>query len=133
MLHNKDKLNAANKTEIKLKRLESESQTKSAHSVNKLDWLISKNKNKFKLNSLDVINHIDNHNCTLVTVASMYDPRDQTKIIKENLIVLIDSGASHSIAKASLMMKYKNSLFRRSEASYKTAAGIVKSKYSMKL
>ena len=30
-------------------------------------------------------------------------------------------------------MKYKNSLFRRSEASYKTAAGIVKSKYSMKL
>ena len=56
---------------------------RSANSVIKLDQLISKNKNKYKLNSLDVINHIDNHNCTPVTVASMYNPRDQTKIIKK--------------------------------------------------
>ena len=79
MLHTKDKLNAANKTKINFKKLESESQTRSANSVNKLDRLISKNKNKYKLNSLDVINHIDNHNGTPVTVASMYDLMDQTK------------------------------------------------------
>ena len=30
-------------------------------------------------------------------------------------------------------MKYKKSLFKQSKASYRTAAGIVKSKYSMKL
>ena len=80
-----------------------------------------------------MINHIDNHNGTPVTVASVYSPMDQTKIIKENLVVLIDSGALHSMAKASLVIKYKNSLFRQSKASYKTAASIVESKYSMPL
>ena len=54
-------------------------------------------------------NHIDRQNGTPVTVASVYNPMDQTKIIKENLIILIDSGASHSMAKASLVMKFKNS------------------------
>ena len=37
------------------------------------------------------------------------------------------------MAKASLVMKYKKSCFKRSEASYRTAAGIVQSKHSMKL
>ena len=104
MLHIKDKLNAANKVKINPKELESESQTKSVSSINKLDRLISKNKNKYKLNSLDLINHIDNKNDTPVIIASVYNPRDQTKIIKENLIILIDSGASHSMAKASLVI-----------------------------
>ena len=63
----------------------------------------------------------------------MYDPREQTKIIKNDLLILIDSGASHSMGKASLVMKYKDSFFKRSKASYKTAAGTFKSKYSMKL
>ena len=74
--------------------------------------MVSKNKNKYKLNSLDFINHIDNKNSTPVTIASIYDPLDQNKLIKEDLVVLIDSGASHSMAKASLVMKYKNFLFR---------------------
>ena len=132
-MHIKDKLNAANKVKINPKELESESQTRSVSSINKLDRLVSKNKNKYKLNSLDLINHIDNKNSTPVTIANVYNLTDQTKIIKENLIVLLGSGALHSMVKASLVMKYKNSLFRRSEASYKTASGIVKSKYSMKL
>ena len=37
------------------------------------------------------------------------------------------------MAKASLVMKYKKSCFKQSKASYRTAAGIVQSKYSMKL
>ena len=80
-----------------------------------------------------MINHIDNKNGTPVTIASIYDPMDQNKLIKEDLVMLIDSGASHSMAKASLVMKYKRSLYKRCEASYRTAAGIVQSKYSMKL
>ena len=62
---------------------------------------------------------MDNKNGKPVTIASIYDPMDQNKLIREDLVVLIDSGASHSMAKASLVMKYKNSLFRRSEALYK--------------
>ena len=58
---------------------------------------------------------------------------DQNRLFREDLVVLIDSGALHSMAKASLVMKYKKSLFKQSEASYRTAAGIVQSKYSMKL
>ena len=58
---------------------------------------------------------------------------DRNRLIREDLVVLIDSGALHSMAKASLVMKYKRSLFKRSKASYRTASGIVQSKYSMKL
>ena len=58
---------------------------------------------------------------------------DPNRLIREDLVVLIDSGASHSMAKASLVMKYKKSHFKRSEASYRTAVSIVQSKYSMKL
>ena len=77
------------------------------HSINKLDRLISKNNNKYKLNSLDLINHTDHKNGTPVTIASIYDPMDQKQIVMEELVVLIDSGALHSMAKASLVMKYK--------------------------
>ena len=80
-----------------------------------------------------MINQIDKKNRTPVTIASVYNPMDQTKTIKEDLIILIDSGASHSMAKASLVMKYKDSFFKRSKASYKTAASTFKSRYSMKL
>ena len=133
MLRDRHTLNAANKTKTNAKRLECESRPQSTDSINRLDRLISRNKNKYKLNSLDFINHIDNKNGTPVTIASVYDPMDQNKVIKENLVVLIDSGVLHSMAKASLVMKYKKSLFKQSEASYRTAAGIVQSKYSMKL
>ena len=126
-------LNAAGKTETTSDGLECKSRTQSKNYINKLDQLINRNKNKYKLNSLDLINHIDNKNGTPVTIASIYDPMDQSRIIREDLVVLIDSGASHSMAKASLVMKYKKSHFKRSEASYRTAAGIVQSKYSMKL
>ena len=73
-------------------------------SITKLDCLICRNKNKYKLNSLDLINQIDKKNSMPVTIASVYDLMDQTKTIKENLIILIDSGASHSMAKASYVM-----------------------------
>ena len=69
-----------------------------------------------------MINHIDNKNGTHVTIASIYNPMDQNRLIREDLVVLIDSGASHSMVKASLVMKYKKSLFKQSKASYRTAA-----------
>ena len=101
--------------------------------MNKLDRLLYKNNNKIKLNSLDLINQTNILSCTPVTIASLYDPMDHKRVIRNNVVVLIDSGASHSMAKASLVMTYKKSFFKRSEASYKTAAGTFKSKYSMKL
>ena len=52
---------------------------KSVNSINKLDRLICRNKNKRKLTSLDLINQANRKNSTPVTVASVYDPRDQTK------------------------------------------------------
>ena len=79
------------------------------------------------------MNQTNISNITPVTFANLYDPTDQNKILKHNLIVLIDSGASHSMAKASLVMMYKDSCFKRSEASYKTDAGTFKSRFSMKL
>ena len=111
----------------------SESHTKSVNSMNKLDRLIYKNNRKIRLNSLDLINQADHLKSTPVTIASIYDPTDPNKVIRANLLVLIDSGASHSMAKASLVMKYRNSFFKKSEASYKTAAGIFNSRFSMKL
>ena len=56
-----------------------------------------------------MINQIDKKNSTPVIIASVYNPMDQTRTIKEALNILIDSGASHSMAKASLVMKFKNS------------------------
>ena len=101
--------------------------------MNKLDCLLYKNNNKIKLNSLDLINQTNSLSYTPVTLASLYDPMDHKRVIQNNVVVLIDSGASHSMAKASLVMTYKESFFKRSEASYKTAAGTFKSKFSMKL
>ena len=98
-------LNAAGKTETTSDGQECKSWTLSKNSTNILDRLINRNKDKYKLNSLDLINHIDNKNGTPVTIASIYDPTDQIRIIREDLVVLIDSGASHSMAKASLVMK----------------------------
>ena len=50
-------------------------------SINKLDCLICRNKNKYKLTSLDLINRATRNNGTPITVASVYDPQDQNKII----------------------------------------------------
>ena len=80
-----------------------------------------------------MINQATRNKGTPVIVASVYDPLDQNKIIKDNLLVFIDSGALHSMAKASLVTKYKDSFFKRSKASYKMATGMFKSKHSMKL
>ena len=102
-------------------------------SINELDCLVCRNKNKHKLTSLDLINQATRNNGTPDTLASVYDPLDQTKIIKENLLILIDSGTLHSMAKASLVKKYKHLFFKRSEAPYKTASGTFKSKHSMKI
>ena len=52
-----------------------------------------------------MINQTAKNNGTPVTVASVYDPLDQTTINKDNLLILIDGGASHSMAKASLVKK----------------------------
>ena len=48
LLQDRHTLNAANKTKINSKRLECESRTQSTDSINRLDRLISKNKNKYK-------------------------------------------------------------------------------------
>ena len=79
------------------------------------------------------MNQTNSRNSTPVTLASVYDLSNQTKLVKSKLFVLIDSGVSHRMAKASLVMKYKDSFFKQSKASYNTAAGMFKSKYSMKL
>ena len=51
-------------------------------SITKLDCLICRNKNKYKLTSLDLLNRATKNNGTPVTVASAYDPQDQNKRIK---------------------------------------------------
>ena len=87
---------------------------------------------RHKLSNLDLTNQAFKDG-TPVTLASVYDPNNDHKIIKEHILVLIDSGSSHSMAKASLVDKYKDSFFREEKSVYKTAAGDFKSKYSMKL
>ena len=103
--------------------------TKSVNSMNKLDRFIHKNNSKIKLNSLDLINQTNNSIGTPVTIASVYDPTDPKKIIRNNLIVLIDSGASHSMAKASLVMTYKNCFL--SEAKPRIKLPSVRSKVNL--
>ena len=84
-----------------------------------------------KSNSLDLNQVLKDG--TSVTLASVYDPKDTSNIIKENLLVLIDSGSSHSMAKASLFNKYKSDFFRKEKSTYKTAAGNFNSQYNMKI
>ena len=111
----KPKADAEAKPNGRKDRSMNESQMKSVNSNNKFDRLISDNNKKIKLNSLDLINQTNMLNITPVTFASLYDPMDRSKIIKHNLIVLIDSGASHSMAKASLVMMYKNSFLDKTK------------------
>ena len=73
----------ADKIKTKSKGLECKMRPQSKNSTNKLDQLISRNKNKYKLNSLDLINHIDNKNGTPVTIASIYDPMDQNRLLEK--------------------------------------------------
>ena len=83
--------------------------------MNKLDRLLHKNNNKLKLNSLDLINQTNSLNITPVTIASMYDPTDPKRVIRNNLLILIDSGTLHSMAKASLVMTYKRSFLNKAK------------------
>ena len=99
--------------------------------MNKLDKLISKNMRKHKSNNLGATQGIND--ATPVTLATVYDPTDPSKIIKDYLLVLIDSGSSHSMAKASILKKYKKNFFVKEESSYKTAAGNFNSKYNMEI
>ena len=82
---------------------------------NKLDKVVSKNMRRYKLSNLDLTNQAFKYG-TPVTLASVYDPNNDHKIIKEHLLVLIDSGSSHSMAKASLVDKYKYSFFREEKS-----------------
>ena len=102
-------------------------------SINKFDKLISKNRRKHKFANLDSTNQSLTDDGTPVTLASVYDPTDKNKILKEHLLVLIDSGSSHSMAKASIVKKYKDSFFRKEKSTYKTAAGTFNSENTMKL
>ena len=53
--------------------------------------------------------------------------------MKEHLLVLLDSGSSHSMAKASLVNKYKDEFFKNDTSVYQIAAGDFTSRYSMVL
>jgi hypothetical protein len=70
---------------------------------------------------------------TPVTLASVFDPHNKNETIKEHILVLLDSGSSHSMAKASLVNKYKDEFFRQDKSVYQTAAGDFTSKYSMNI
>ena len=66
---------------------------------------------RHKLSNLDLTNQAFK-DATLVTLASVYDPNNDCKIIRDHLLVLIDSRLSNSIVKALLVDKYKDSFFR---------------------
>ena len=98
---------------------------------NNLDKIISKNMRKHNSNTLGSCQDITD--ATPVILATVYDPTDQTKIVKDYLVVLLDSGSSHSMAKSSILNTYKKDFFVKEESSYKTAAGTFNSKYSMEI
>ena len=134
-MHPQAKLVAAKKvgkTRIKIKN-KSKLNTKSVFrkTINNLDKIISKNMRKHKSNTLGSCQKIKD--ATPVTLATVYDPTDQTKIVKDYLVILLDSGSSHSMAKASILNKYKKDFFVKEESSYKTAAGTFSSKYNMEI
>ena len=58
---------------------------------------------------------------------------DKNKILKEHILVLIDCGSSHSMAKVSLVNQYNDSFFKKEKPIYKTAAGNFSSQYNMNL
>jgi hypothetical protein len=60
---------------------------------------------------------------TPVTLSSVFEPHNKNNIMKEHLLVLLDSGSSHSMAKASLVNKYKDEFFKHDLSVYQTAAG----------
>lgn len=102
-------------------------------SINKLDKFITRQKHNFKLSHFESKIHDTSKDSTPVTLASVYSADDKNKIHKEHLLVLIDSGSSHSMAKASIVHKFKDKFFKKEKSTYQTAAGTFTSKYSMKL
>ena len=101
--------------------------------MNKLDIVISRNMRLHNSSTL-VTSNKEEEDGTPVTLASVFDPHNKNKIMKEHLLVLLDSGSSHSMAKASLVNKeYKDEFFKHDKSVYQTAAGDFTSKYSMNL
>ena len=99
--------------------------------LNKLDRVISRNMRLHKSNTL-VTSNKEVEDGTPITLASVFEPHNENKIMKEHLLVLLDSGSSHSMAKASLVSQYKDEFFRHDESVYQTATGDFTSRYSMK-
>ena len=83
--------------------------------------------------NLNSNNKLETNDDTPVTIASVYHPKKTKKILAENLLVLLDCGSSHSMAKSSIVKQYKNTFFRKEKSSYKTADGCFNSRYSMKI
>ena len=77
--------------------------------MNTLDKIISRNILMHQYNSLN--GNLELKDGTSVTLASVFDPKDKSKMLKENLLVLIDCGSWPSMTKASLFVKYKNRFF----------------------
>ena len=85
--------------------------------LNKLDRVISRNMRLHKSNILATSSK-EVGDGTPVTLASVFDPHNKNEIIKEHILVLLDSGSSHSMAKASLVNKYKDEFFSQDESVY---------------
>ena len=117
----------------KIKNNKNKLQTKlvTKKTSNKLDKFISKSLKKHQFVNLESYDNLFLKDGTPVTFASVYDPNNTKRILVGNLLVLLDCGSSHSMAKASIVKKYKDSLFKKERSSYKTAAGFLNSKYSM--
>ena len=78
-----------------------------------------------KSNTLVTLNK-EEEDRTPVTLASVFDPHNQNKIMKEHLLVLLDtSGSSHNISKVSLVNKYKDEFFKHETSVYQTANQVV--------
>ena len=114
ILHNKHRFKTKHKLSTKL--------VANKNTENKLYEIISKalkensisralKETRFvNLNSNDKLELNDG---TPVTISSVYHPKKTKKTLAENILVLIDCGSSHSMAKASIVKQYKNTFFKR--------------------
>ena len=60
---------------------------------------------------------------TPVTFSNIYSTKDDSRILRDHVLVLIDCGSLHIMANAPLFDTYKNDFFRKEKSTYKTAAG----------
>eukprot|EP00957_Ditylum_brightwellii_P114394 8721417-Ditylum_brightwellii.AAC.1 len=82
------------------------------------------------LNNVVVSPTVDTKDGTPVVLITIYDLKHQKKGWREQLFVLLNSGSSHSMLKASLIKKYKNKFFKKEKRLYTTAAGKFRSSHS---